>query len=388
MRLTRGTMLYELAGFFGSSLVALVADVGIFSLLTALGAWPFGANVVSALVAGTITYLLSTRFTFRVGTAWSTYVGYIAWTLLVIGVFSYFIQTAITMTGWPAPLWKVMFAPVSFVFNFIFTRALFRRHQRVVSRLALAKLGSTTLQVVMPMAGMGSRFASAGWTVPKPLINVGGMPMFERALSSLDGLPLRRRVVLVVQQAHIDEHGIDTAAATALPGVITVAVPALTRGAAETALAAATVLDPEDPLVVMDCDLWFSSKSYNEMVVSAAADPESIAGGLLTFTSRDPRYSYAETRGDLVVRTAEKVAISDHAITGAYFFSKARYFIEAAQAQVASPLEGEPEYYLSSVYNALIKSGRRVSWSSVDSFASFGTPEELAAFERRGPDRS
>ena len=243
---------------------------------------------------------------------------------------------------------------------------------------------SHKLQVVMPMAGLGSRFSKAGFTTPKPLIPVDGKPMFIKALDSLTKLPINRYII-VIRQEHAEAYQLDSLIKKALPAAKVVVIPQLTRGAAETVLMATPELDPDAGLIALDCDLWFSSRAYEQMVDSALSWQHEIVGGLLTFASNHPRYSYAEVdAAGNVTRTAEKQVISNRAILGGYFFTTAATFIDTASKYLASPLpEDLKEYYLSHVYNLLLEEGATVKSASVDTFHSFGTPEELQAYENQ-----
>jgi dTDP-glucose pyrophosphorylase len=239
------------------------------------------------------------------------------------------------------------------------------------------------LQILMPMAGLGSRFANAGYELPKPLIPVDGMPMFRKALSSVANIKASKRFYFVIRQQHVDEQQLGQLIRDALPEANIIVLPEMTRGAAETALAAAPQLDLDDGLIIMDCDLWFQSASYDHMVEAALNEANEIAGGLLTFTADNPRYSYAKFGDDnIVTETAEKQVISDHAITGAYFFAAARQFTESAEVLLAQPInDNMPEYYLSLLYNILISGGKKIQAATVDEFASFGIPEELEQYQ-------
>lgn len=243
---------------------------------------------------------------------------------------------------------------------------------------------SKALQILMPLAGAGSRFAKAGFATPKPLIEVDGRPMFLKAISSLDNVKAEKRYIFVIRQEHVDTQQLDTLIKAAQPEAKIVVLPEITRGAAETALAAQHLLNPEDGLVVMDCDLWFNSHSYDEMIQASLNNSSNIAGGLLTFKADDPRYSYAEVGPDgFVIRTAEKKVISEKAITGAYFFATAKEFIDSGESLLQQPLNaGMPEYYLSLLYNILLDEGKNIQAAYVDKFASFGTPEELETYKK------
>lgn len=241
-----------------------------------------------------------------------------------------------------------------------------------------------TLQIVMPMAGLGSRFAKAGFDLPKPLILVGGMPMFQKALTTVDGIEVPKRFIFVIRQEHVDTQQLDQLVRDHLPEAEVVVIPEMTRGAAETVLMAKPKLNPSDPMIAMDCDLWFQSASYNQMVTESLTGASGIAGGVITFTADNPRYSYAKLdEHDMVIETAEKRVISDRAMTGAYFFAAAQTYLDSVRNLMKQPLsEAMPEYYISYVYNEILANGGKIKAARVDQFASFGTPEELAAYEQ------
>lgn len=229
------------------------------------------------------------------------------------------------------------------------------------------------------MAGLGSRFRAAGIDIPKPLITVDGKPMFARALDSFAGREIS--LTVVVRQEDEDAYGLRREIYRFAPDASVVVIPRLTRGAVETAAAASNLIDHDGRLIIMDCDIAFASSSYFTDVI----DDDTADGGLLTFSSRDPRYSFVEVaRGGDAVRAVEKVAISDRAIMGAYYFRRAGRFFQIAAEMVERGLDGDvAELYVSGAVNRLIADGGRVRVASGD-FYCFGTPEELAEYERTG----
>lgn len=246
-------------------------------------------------------------------------------------------------------------------------------------------MNTKKLQVVMPMAGAGSRFAKEGFKLPKPLIPVDGIPMFQKALTSLAGIKCEKSYLFIIRREHAEDQKLDKLIKKQLPEANIIIIEKMTRGAAETVLAAEKDLDKESPLIAMDCDLWFNSKGYDEMVTKSLEGNSGVDAGLLTFQSEDPRYSYAEIdKNGQVLRTAEKHVISPNAITGAYFFATATQFIDATKELMLQPIsDAVPEYYISYVYNLIIAGGGKVCANDVDQFDSFGTPEELKEYENR-----
>lgn len=263
---------------------------------------------------------------------------------------------------------------------------------------------SGTVQLLFPMGGLGTRFANIGISTPKPLIHVDGNAMIFKAVSSFDGLlergggRIRVRLIFIVRQEHEEQFQLRTKLAEVFAGrpnldVCFVMMTHDTRGAAETCLLARDILDPAAPVVIMDCDTFFRSAKYEEVLMQMALEPnldDGIAGLLVHFRSQAPRYSYAlvDEETGYVVRTAEKVPISDRSLIGAYAFGSAALFIAAAEKLVASPIDpekGVKEYYISLVFNFLLQDGRKVVAVERDDYASFGTPEELALYNEGKP---
>lgn len=179
------------------------------------------------------------------------------------------------------------------------------------------------LHIIMPMAGEGSRFLKEGWTTPKPLIQLNGIPLFKRAISSVSVESAPMKYSFIVRREHIDRYHIDDQIREILPDANIFSVEKTTRGAVETCLLAESAISMEDSIVVMDCDLEFRSKAYIQRLQKILSTPvEQVTGGMLvSFNSDLPKYSYAEINADgNVVRTAEKEVISNHALCGAYFF--------------------------------------------------------------------
>lgn len=239
------------------------------------------------------------------------------------------------------------------------------------------------LHIIMPMAGEGSRFLKEGWTIPKPLIKLQGVELFRHAISSVavEGAPLKYS--FIVRQEHIDKYGIDKEIKELLPEANIFSVLKTTRGAVETCLIAREAIATEDSIVVMDCDLEFRSKAYTQGIKEILTKPiNEVNGGMLvSFDADNPRYSYAEVDVNMIVkRTAEKEVISNHALCGAYFFSKADSFLYAADSLMNEINFRKSEYYVSLLYNYLLKRGETVKLAKMEEYYSYGTPEELKRY--------
>lgn len=236
----------------------------------------------------------------------------------------------------------------------------------------------------MPMAGLGSRFKHSHYNGPKPLIRVDEMPMFQKALSSLNPLQCKRRHTFIIRAVHQEQYGLEDKIREILPESNVVKIKNVTRGAVETCMLAQKFLSSNETIIVMDCDLWFKSRSYLHLVERVLNGTRMIHGGLLYFESNSPRYSYAEIIDGKVLRTAEKKVISGHALVGAYLFSSASIFIDVAKKLLNMPTsDAINEYYVSLLYNILIDDNCEIAAANIDEYYSFGTPEELMEYNKR-----
>jgi dTDP-glucose pyrophosphorylase len=235
----------------------------------------------------------------------------------------------------------------------------------------------------MPMAGEGSRFLKEGWTTPKPLIELNGQPLFKHAISSVYDKDIPMKYSFIVRHEHIEKYGIDKGIRAFLPEAGVFSVMKTTRGAVETCLVAESAIAPDDGIIVMDCDLEFRSQKFMQMVREELEMPagEANGGALVSFRSDEPRYSYAALNSEgIVIKTAEKEVISNHALCGAYFFSTGLRFKEIAHKLLDEPDFKKPEYYVSLLYNYLIANGERVRLAEMEEYYSYGTPEELKRY--------
>jgi NDP-sugar pyrophosphorylase family protein len=237
------------------------------------------------------------------------------------------------------------------------------------------------LQILMPMGGLGQRFRDAGINTPKPLIEVKGTPMFQKALAAYDSYSGEKQHIFVIRKDIDDEYNLADQLRILIPDAKIKILDHNTRGAVETCLLAEDFIDPNLPLVIMDCDISFDAGNYFTLI-EEAVQIESYDGLLLSFNSSDPRYSFAEVdENNTVIRTAEKVAISSNALMGAYFFTHGKLFLDAAHELIDQPISDTiKEYYVSLIYNILINEQKKIGLAR-GTFYCFGTPEELKAYE-------
>ena len=233
------------------------------------------------------------------------------------------------------------------------------------------------MQVVVPAAGRGFRFVEQGFREPKPLISVLGKPLIKWSTDGLLGAEDRRFIFLVLQD-HIDSHNIDRELRLLYPGAQVLPVAGVTEGAACTALLAKDYLDMDESMMIVNCDNLFM---IDIRAAEQSLEPDD-KGMIFYFAANKERWSYvAVNKVGLAERVAEKEVISDKATVGAYYFAKARYFVEAAEYMIERNMRTKGEFYVCPVYNVIIEQGGRIRVLPCDLHYSLGTPEEVANFE-------
>ena len=241
-----------------------------------------------------------------------------------------------------------------------------------------------TLQIVIPMAGRGSRFANAGYATPKPLIPLGGRPMIQWVIENIRPRRAHRFTFLCLAE-HLQAYPEVPAELRRLcPGCEIVPVSAVTEGAACTVLLARELIDSDDPLMIANSD-QLVELDINDYL--AAADANDVGGLIMTFWSDHPKWSYCRMRADgSVGEVVEKKVVSNEATVGIYNFRRGRDFTRAADAMIAANLRVNNEFYVAPTYNQLIAEGAKIiTMKTGREYAGMhgvGTPEDLERFQQ------
>ncbi len=232
-----------------------------------------------------------------------------------------------------------------------------------------------TMNIVVPMAGLGSRFSDAGYSLPKPLIDVLGRPMYAWAVDSLP-LECSQSLIFILLKSQPEyevlKNDIHTRYSAYSPIVET--VNKLTRGQAETVLSVRELIDNDLPLLIHNADTGFEI-SPDWLVDLERTKPD---GALLVFESNEHRWSYsrADSSGH-VVEVREKKIISQWASTGTYYFGKGTDFVRLAAKRLVQDQPEAGEFYIAPLYNDLIAEKGIVRNYKINRLFCFGTPLDL-----------
>ena len=234
------------------------------------------------------------------------------------------------------------------------------------------KWKSERLNVLIPMAGAGSRFQEAGYTFPKPLIEINGKPMIQVVVENLG---LEANFHYVVQKEHRSKYNLDTLLNLITPGCKVIEVDGITEGAACTALLAKEFIDNDNPLFFANSDQFVEWEPMEFMYNMQETQSD---GGIVTFEGTHPKWSYAKTNEKgIVTKVAEKNPISTHATVGYYYWKKGSDFVKYAEQMIERDIRVNNEFYVCPVFNQAIEDDKTIRIFNAEEMWGLGTPEDL-----------
>lgn len=237
------------------------------------------------------------------------------------------------------------------------------------------------MNIVIPMAGAGSRFVKAGYKDPKPLIPIHGFPMIRIVIENLKPR-VPHRFIFICQKEHVKSYGLAEKFKEWAPGCEVVEIEGITEGAACTVLSAQSFIDSNDPLMIANSDQYVDVEidSYLTKIESEGWD-----GLIMTMKADDPKWSYAGVGMDgLVTKVVEKTVISQDATVGIYNFKKGCDFVSGAREMIDRDERVNNEFYVAPVYNQLISAGKKIGIFNIgaegNGMYGLGIPSDLEYF--------
>jgi dTDP-glucose pyrophosphorylase len=225
--------------------------------------------------------------------------------------------------------------------------------------------------VLIPMAGLGSRFVEKGYSLPKPLIKIFGKPMIQLVVESLgiDG-----NYIFLVQKDHRVKYHLDDVLDEIAPGCKIVEVDGLTDGAARTTLYAKDLINNDTPLLIANSDQVIVWSGIEFTATLASADAVAL------FKANESKWSYSKIEDGFIVEIAEKKVISNNANVGIYGWAKGSDYVKYAEQMIAKDIKTNNEFYIAPVYNEAIANGSKVVPFFVEEMHGVGTPEDMNQF--------
>jgi UDP-N-acetylglucosamine diphosphorylase / glucose-1-phosphate thymidylyltransferase / UDP-N-acetylgalactosamine diphosphorylase / glucosamine-1-phosphate N-acetyltransferase / galactosamine-1-phosphate N-acetyltransferase len=242
------------------------------------------------------------------------------------------------------------------------------------------------MNIVIPLAGLGSRFADAGYLEPKPLIYFRGKTMIEHAIESI-GIygkfifitrlflePYHSRLMAILLK-YTDEKNI-------------VVIEKPTRGSAETILQAKDLIRSHTPLLQTNCDqiLRWGPQDFLDHIYE-----QNCHGSVVTTSSTEKKHSYVKLNKQYYAEEfAEKNPISNQALVGVHYWERGYYFVDAAERMILENNTQNGEFYVSASYNYMLRNfkdnGKKCNITSFQIHGTeinfLGTPEDLNQYKR------
>ena len=231
------------------------------------------------------------------------------------------------------------------------------------------------MNILIPMAGAGKRFADAGYMFPKPIIEIRNKPMIQWVI---DSLKINANYIFIVQKEHQEKFNIKSVLKILKPNCKVIELDEITEGAACTTLLAKKYINNNKPLIIANSDQfikWNSSRSlYN-------FNSKKYDGAILTFEAIHPKWSYAKcNKNKFVTEVAEKKVISKNATVGVYYWKKGSQYVKYAEQMIKKNTRVNNEFYVCPVFNEAIKDKKKIVIEQVDEMHGLGTPEDLNNF--------
>jgi NDP-sugar pyrophosphorylase family protein len=237
------------------------------------------------------------------------------------------------------------------------------------------------INIVLPIAGRGSRFAEAGFELPKPLISVHGKPMIEVVVNNVRP-QTEHRFVFVALKEHLDHLGMRSTLERIAPNCVIVPVEQVTQGAACTVLLAKDYINNDNHLMIANSDQYVDI-DINDYLSKLEA--EEVDGLIMTMNANDPKWSFVGISDNgYVDNVVEKEVISNEATVGIYNFKKGSDFVSAAERMILRDLRVNNEFYVAPTYNELILNGSKISFYNIGEenrgMYGLGIPSDLKHF--------
>ena len=233
------------------------------------------------------------------------------------------------------------------------------------------------MNFVIPMAGAGSRFKKAGYKIPKMLLEAHGKTLLEWSVNSLP-LELCTNLIFIGLEEHKNKYNLENFIKEKYHqyNLKFLWLKEITRGQAETVYKAKNLIDYDTDLVIFNIDTFFVSETLKKNLLK-----NNIDGVLGAFISQEDRFSYAKVgKNGFITETAEKIVISQYALTGLYHFKYPKDFFDVCQKHIENNILYKNEFYIAPMYNDLIKNGKKFIVDLAKEHWILGTPEEYNQF--------
>jgi NDP-sugar pyrophosphorylase family protein len=237
------------------------------------------------------------------------------------------------------------------------------------------------LRIIIPLAGSSELFVNAGYYYPKPLIELNGAPMIEKVLQNPAVIQQKLSFIFIIKEEEANKFHLDSTLKILIPDAIIIKLKNETKGGLCSVLMAIDDINGDDELLILNGDQIIDA-SLNDIYNNWKS--QNADAGLVIFKSVHPRWAYARMEDGVVVQTAEKNPISNHALCGVYYFKQASEFFEAAFECIKGDVHLDGMFFISPTINQFVLKNKKVIADIIESsqYHLFYAPQILQEYER------
>ena len=240
------------------------------------------------------------------------------------------------------------------------------------------------MQIVIPMSGFGERFRKAGYTIPKPLIEVEGKPIIAHVI---DMFPGEKNFLFICNEDHLNnpDYRMREILDVYCPTGKILSIPSHSLGPVHAVLQAKNLIDFEEEVIINYCDFtcYWDWKHFKKFVLSNKCDGCIPAyKGFHPHSLGSTNYAYIKEDLGVVTDIQEKKPytsnrMEEYASSGTYYFSSGKIMCNALEYVLAEELKTGSEYYVSLAYHYLFEKNMLVNVYPLQHFMQWGTPEDV-----------
>jgi NDP-sugar pyrophosphorylase family protein len=235
------------------------------------------------------------------------------------------------------------------------------------------------MNVILPMAGRGSRFSNFGYTTPKPFIEINGKSMFLWALKSIEGLHITNLIIIVLEEHRIQYNLDSILKKNCLYPYKIITLKSVTEGQLCTVMASESHVINNESILIISSDTLVISE-INDIINDDNSSADGIISTMISEIGNNWSFVKLDELGN-VIEVAEKNRISNYISTGLYYFKNSNTFFKYAHQLIDMNIRVNGEFYIIPVYELLLKNSLNVKIANSIQMWDMGNPEAKRIFE-------
>lgn len=241
------------------------------------------------------------------------------------------------------------------------------------------------IQLIIPMSGIGKRFIDCGYDVPKPMIDVDGIPMIHHVINLFPGID---DISFICNENHLKETKLRSVLKSICPNCKIFSIPK-GKGPVDAVSKIFNIIDDEKEVIISYCDYgtkWDFNKFIEDVRNKNADGSIACYRGFHPHMLINNSYAFCLEKKMNLIEIKEKESFTNNkmgewASNGTYYFKSGRIVKKYFTMLMDMEMEVNGEYYVSLVYNLLVKDGLSVRIFEIENMLQWGTPYDLEVYK-------